>query len=187
LAEDGATPLLRAAFSGDLTAIRLLLAYGADPLIKAADNTTALMAAAGVGWTDGFIHEYSQEETIEVIRLLMDLGVDINAANDRGLTALHGAAHKAANPTVQFLVDNGGDLRAEDKAVRGTFEMVGGGFLPLDWAEGVIVGVQSAIYHAETVELIKSLMEQQGIPIPERNRTKGGNAAAFANQGAESQ
>jgi hypothetical protein len=37
--------------------------------------------------------------------------------------------------------------------------------------------VQSAIYHADAVELITKMMKERGIAIPERHRTLGGNAA----------
>ena len=48
LNEDGATPFLRAAHSGDTALMKLLLAHGADPKIATEDGTTALMAAAEV-------------------------------------------------------------------------------------------------------------------------------------------
>ena len=54
------------------------------------------------------------------------------------------------------------------------------GLLPLDWALGVPVGVQSAIYHADAVALLTTLMKERNIAIPERHRTVGGNAAIAA-------
>ena len=51
------------------------------------------------------LHEYSEDQTLEVVKLLISLGADVNAANDHGITALHGAGYKGANKTVQFLVD----------------------------------------------------------------------------------
>jgi ankyrin repeat protein len=47
----GQTPFLRAAFSGDVTVMRLLLAHGADANLATYSGTTPLMAAAGVNWT----------------------------------------------------------------------------------------------------------------------------------------
>jgi hypothetical protein len=44
----------------------------------------------------------------------------------------------------------------------------------------VPVGVQSAIYHADAVDLLKSLMKDCGIPVPDRYRQVGGNAAVAA-------
>ena len=50
MSEPGSTPFLRAARAGDLTVMKLLLAYGADPTIATDDNTTPLHAVAGIGW-----------------------------------------------------------------------------------------------------------------------------------------
>jgi len=177
LAEAGATPFLRAALCGDIEVMRMLLAHGADPGIATDDHTTPLMAAAGVGYSDGFIHDRSVEGTVEAMKLILDLGADVNAANDQGLTALHGAAHKAALEEIQLLVDRGGNLASKDKGSK-AYGADTPGLLPLDWAQGVVVGVQSAIYHADAVELISKLMTEKGIPIPQVTRTIGGNAVA---------
>ncbi|HEY7391488.1 MAG TPA: ankyrin repeat domain-containing protein [Bryobacteraceae bacterium] len=181
LNEAGATPFLRAALCGDIEVMKLLIKYGADPKITTNDHTTPLMAAAGVGYTDGFIHDRSEEETIEAMKMILDLGANVNDKNDAGLTALHGAAHKASLAEIKLLVDRGADLSAKDKGGSESSKRFGQnneGLLPLDWAEGVTIGVQSAIYHAEAVELITNLMKERGIPIPVRTRTIGGNAVA---------
>jgi len=97
------------------------------------------------------------------------------------MTALHGAAHRAALDEIQLLVDHGAaaSLTLESKPPR--VERVGNiGLLPLDWALGVPVGVQSSIYHPDAVELISRLMKERGIPIPVRTLTLGGNAALGA-------
>jgi ankyrin repeat protein len=165
LREAGATPLLRAALCGDLTAVRLLLTYRADPLIETFDHTSALMVAAGVGWADGMTHEYSQSETLELVKLLVDAGARINEANDHGLTALHGAAYKGADKVVQFLVDRGADLAAKDKGEDYGFGASSVPMTPLNWAEGVPIGMSSAIYHPTTVALLTRLMRDRGIPV----------------------
>ena len=50
----GTTPFLRAAKTADLAAMQLLLDHGANPLLVTKDGTTALMAAAGLGWNYGY-------------------------------------------------------------------------------------------------------------------------------------
>src|SRR4029450_1281074 len=50
---EGATPFMRAAKSGDLIVMKLLLEQGADPQIAQKNQTTALIVAAGIGWKDG--------------------------------------------------------------------------------------------------------------------------------------
>ena len=177
--EEGATPFMRAALCGDIEVMRMLLAKGADPKINTKDGTTALMAASGVGYTEGFIQYRSREDSIAAVKLLLELGADVNAKNDSGLTALHGAAHRAALDEIKLLVEHGADLTIETKPET-KFGATAAGLLPLDWALGVPVGVQSAIYHADAVELITKLMTDRGIPIPERHRTLGGNAAIAA-------
>ncbi|HEX4274257.1 MAG TPA: ankyrin repeat domain-containing protein [Bryobacteraceae bacterium] len=165
LKEAGATPLLRAALCGDLTVVRMLLAHKADPLIPTFDNTTPLMVAAGVGWADGMLREYSEDQTLEVVKLLLSLGADVNAANDHGITALHGAGYKGANKTVQFLVERGAKLDALDKGEDYGFGVSSTRMTPLNWAEGVPIGMSSAIYHTDTVELMSKLMKARGIPV----------------------
>jgi ankyrin repeat protein len=165
LKEAGATPLLRAALCGDLPVVRLLLAHKADPLIPTFDHTTPLMAAAGVGWADGMLREYSEDQTIEVVKLLLDLGSDPNAVNDHGITALHGAGFKGANKAVQLLVDHGAKLDALDKGEDYGFGVSSVRMTPLNWAEGVPIGMSSAIFHNETVALMARLMKERGIPV----------------------
>jgi hypothetical protein len=134
------------------------------------------MAAAGVGYTEGFIQYRSKEDSIAAVKLLLELGADVNAQNAGGLAALHGAAHRAAIDEIKLLVEHGANLALESKPAA-KFGNSKFGLLPLDWAEGVPVGVQSAIYHADAVELLKTLMKERGVAIPERHRTLGGNAA----------
>jgi len=179
LEEAGATPFLRAALCGDIEVMRWLLAKGADPKIATTDNTTPLMAAAGVGYSEGFIHDRSVAETLEALKLLIDQGADINAQNAGGLTALHGAAHKSGIEAIKLLVEHGASLTILSKPAA-KFGNSTEGLLPLDWAQGVPVGVQSAIYHAEAVNYLTKMMNERGIPIPSRNRTLGGNAAVAA-------
>ena len=178
--EPGATPFFRASMCGDVEVMRLLLKYGADPTLITNDNTTPLMAVAGVGYTDGFIHDRSEQESMEAVKFLVEeVKVPINAANDGGLTALHGAAHKAWIGGIQYLVDHGADLAKPDKGSK-AYGANTPGLLPINWAEGVVIGVQSAIYHPEAVELMTKMMNERGIPIPAVTRTLGGNAKAKA-------
>jgi uncharacterized protein len=176
LKEAGATPFFRAAVSGDLTVMKLLMAHGADPMIATSDHTTPLMGAAGIGWSDGFSHEYSEKETVEAVQLLLDKGADVNAINDQGMMALHGAAHKAANQVIVLLVDRGAKMDVKDKGMVGAFGNSNGGLTPLEWAQGVPIGASSGIYKAETVALLTRLMKEHGVPLPQAtNRTVGGN------------
>ena len=169
LYEDGATPFLRAAQSGNVTVMKLLLAHGADPKIATANGDTALMVAAGIGWVEGVTFEWSQADNLEAVKMCLNLGIDPNIADADGRTALHGAAHKGRNDVVQLLVDHGAKLDARDKGSRDTFigKLQGHTWEPIDYSRGLVrVGVQSAISHPDTEALLKKLMEARGIPVP---------------------
>lgn len=174
LYEDGATPFLRAAQSGDLTLMKLLLESGADPLIPTRNGDTALMVAAGIGWVEGVTFEWSAKENLEAVKMCLDLGIDVNAVDRDGRTALHGAAHKGRNGVVQLLVDHGAKLDAKDKGSRDTIngELLGYSWQPIDYADGLVrVGVQSALAHPDTAALLRKLMADRGMPVPPANRT----------------
>jgi ankyrin repeat protein len=177
LREGGATAFLRASFCADLPVMKLLLARGADPNIATGDNTTALMALSGVGYADGFTRDFGTEkESLEAMQILIDRGADVNAVNSDGVTALHGAAHKNFLAGIDYLVSKGADLAV--RSHRETqYERKGGpGNTALDWATGIQIGMQSAIYHEEAVALISRLMTEHGLDAVGLSRTKGGNA-----------
>src|SRR6185295_4407829 len=113
----GATPLMRAAKSGDVEMVRVLLAGGADPKATLPNGTTALMFAAGLGWRNGSplapsYDQGSDAEAVETIKALLELGLDVNAATDTGDTALHAAVSgRKSEAIVKFLLANGADPR----------------------------------------------------------------------------
>jgi ankyrin repeat protein len=169
LFEDGATPFLRAAQSGDVQLMKLLIASGADPAIPTAHGVTPLAVASGIGWVEGVTYEWSPEENLAAVKLCLDLGVDPNAADDEGRTALHGAAHKGRTKVIQMLADAGGKLDAHDMGSRDTVNgaLLGHTWIPIDYTRGLVrVGVQSAISHLEAEALFEKLMAAQGIPVP---------------------
>jgi len=174
LDENGATAFLRASQSGDIVLMKLLLARGADPKIDTVLHVTALQVAAGIGWVEGITYEWSEDQTLEAVKMLLDLGLDPNAQADTGRTALHGAAHKGRPAVVQVLVDHGAKLDVRDY---GNTDNRGGKLAihtwePVDYADGLVrVGVQSAIAHPETGLLLRKLMIAAGLPAPPVGRT----------------
>ena len=112
----GATPFLLASKNVDTEVMRVLLDAGADPLTPNADLTTPLMVAAGVDmWNpgeDGGATVEHEPEALEAVKMLVELGNDVHAANDRGETALHGAAYRGAPSIVDYLVEQGAELDA---------------------------------------------------------------------------
>ena len=174
LDENGATAFLRASQSGDLVLMKLLLAHGADPKIDTVLHVTALEVAAGVGWVEGITYEWSPEATLEAVKMLLDLGLDVNAQADTGRSALHGAAHKGRTDVIQVLVDHGAKLDVRDY---GNTDNRGGKLAvhtwqPVDYADGLVrVGVQSAIPHPEAGLLLRKLMTEAGLVAPPVGRT----------------
>lgn len=143
--DEGTTPFMRAARSGDATVMRVLLAAGADPALKTKEGNTALLFAAGVGYRDKST-KGTEAEALEALKVCQDRGMDLNDVNLKGETALHGAASRGADTIVKYLVEHGARLDA--KTARG--------LTPLD----VAMGKDSfglPVPHDSTVALIRSL------------------------------
>jgi hypothetical protein len=82
--------------------------------------TTILMAALGMGGeiNNGWTHAPANQRealALEAAKLAVDLGVDVNAANANGDTALHGAANLGYDSVVKFLVGKGANINAKNK------------------------------------------------------------------------
>jgi len=113
---EGTTPFIRAARFGDLKSMRLLLQHGANPFLTQKNLSTAIMIAAALG-TDRATEEFSMDKgtaegAIEAIKLCLEQGVDIDAFNINGDTALHRAT---AEPIIRFLVAAGADTSVRNK------------------------------------------------------------------------
>ena len=103
----GATPFFLAAKTADVPLLELLAELGADPTIRNADNSTPLMAAAGLGTRSPGEDAGTEPEVIASLNFLLDLGADINAVDDNGETAMHGAAYKNYPAAVELLHERG--------------------------------------------------------------------------------
>ena len=51
------------------------------------NGDNALHAAGGIGWVEGVTYEWSKEENLEAIRMLLDLGLNPNDQDKEGRTA----------------------------------------------------------------------------------------------------
>jgi ankyrin repeat protein len=162
-----ATVIQRAAFSGDLAIIKLLVAHGADPHIQSEDRETTLMAACGNGFISGYHKTSAPAERLEVVRLLIQLGEDVNAADNAGITPLMMAANFGDVPIVQYLIDKGADLDAHDlgKKNDGAFGASTEPLEALDYAIGVgTFRPNNAILQHEDVEkVLRKAMQEKGI------------------------
>ena len=134
-----ATALMRAAFAGDLELVKLLLERGADPKIISRDSETMLSAAAGLAFIHGYHRGKSPEERLQVVKLFVELGNDVNWADDYGITPLMAAGNYGSVPIIQYLIDAGADLCAHDlgKKNDGQFGSSNEPLMPIDYAIGV--------------------------------------------------
>ena len=150
LTQIGSTPFLVAAKSADARMMRLLAAAGADPHLATDDGTTALMLAAGLGKraaTDITYYDWTEDKAVEALAAGLEFGLDINAANEHGETALHAAAYHNANPVIDFLVDNGARIDALNAAEQ----------TPLRLAEGHLICCTTFVRHAEAATRLREL------------------------------
>lgn len=143
--DEGTTPFMRAARSGDAATMRVLLDAGADPKLITKDGNNALLFAAGIGYRDKNTRG-TDAEALEALKLCIDQGLDLSQANGKGETALHGAANRGSDVLVKFLVEHGAKLDAKSKA----------GFTPLDIAMGKD-SFALPVPHDSTVALLRSL------------------------------
>jgi ankyrin repeat protein len=148
---EGATPFMRAARSGDTEMMRLLLANGADPKLTTKQGNNALLFAAGVGYRDKNT-KGTEAEALEALKITIEAGLDLKAANSKGETALHGAASRGADSIVQYLVDHGAPLNVRTNQR----------FTPLDVAMGKDSLAQLPVPHDSTVALLKKLGALEG-------------------------
>jgi ankyrin repeat protein len=158
----GTTPFVRAAKNADVAVMRLLLAKGANPNLPTRNGTTALMAlVGGLGRRYGADLKVSPAEektALEAARIVLDLGADVNAANEAGQAPLHAAAAIGASGVVRFLVERGARLDAKTRQGRTPLDEALRGVANIDGAPGE--------GHADTAALLRELMVQRGIAVP---------------------
>ena len=147
----GATPFLLAAQAVDVEAMRVLVAGGADPRATTYGGTTALMLAAGLVFVEGSQRFRPESEALEAVRLALELGDDVNAINEHGQTALHGAVYRAANTIIEELARAGARTDLADERGR----------TPLASAEQGFNQVASVIRRERAAELLRQLEAQR--------------------------
>jgi ankyrin repeat protein len=180
-----ATAFMRAAFAGDIDLARLLLAHGANPHVLSKDRETSLEAAAGTALINGYNRQRSPAERLAVVKLLVEMGEDVNWADSYGITPLMGAANLGDAAIVQYLIDKGADLGAYDlgKKNDGAFGSSVEPLMPIDYAIGVgtFVPNNAVIPHPDVIELMSKEMKKRGIQHTTSECTLRGFTCAVAN------
>ncbi len=112
---EGATPFLLAAAAADIPMMQLLKKYKADIDKPTSEAVTPFMAATQATCTGTCAYQeggnvaskQDVEKALNAVRFLMEEGVDVNHADNKGRTAMHIAAFTGSDPVVQFLADRG--------------------------------------------------------------------------------
>jgi ankyrin repeat protein len=153
----GGTPYLLAARTADIALMQTLVELGGDPLLRTADNSTPLMAAAGLGTVSPGEDPGTESEVLEAVEFALKLGDDINVVNDDGDTAMHGAAYKNAPLVVKYLASHGAGIALWNRPNKH-------GWTPLVIAEGHRFGNFKP--SPPTVAALHEVMQSAGVKIP---------------------
>ncbi len=157
--EVGATAFWRAAYGADVEAMQLLLKYGADPTLSTVKpperpevgdagrremkdvsgvppiptggpGVPPLLAAAGVGYGEGFAgnsHRFAPIGQLAAVKFLVEVvGADVNARDHEGNTAMHHAASRGDVEMLKYLVSKGADPKLVNREGETTLDMANG-------------------------------------------------------------
>jgi ankyrin repeat protein len=175
----GATPFFIAAKNCDLELMKFLIANGADPQIPTAQKVTPFLAAAGVGHSVGESPE-TEQDALEAVAFLRDLGSDLNAVSDfggpsaapagppttggqgnrrgnplDGASALHGAVAREAPELVKWLISQGAPLDKKNKSGQTALDSL------------YVLGLSTTRSTRDAMaELLRDAMVAKGLPVP---------------------
>jgi len=105
-----------------------------------------------VNWVYFQTFDEGQERLLEAVKMCVELGQDVNAANSMGVRAVHGAANRGSDDIIELLGKHGAKIDVADKEGR----------TPLVWAEGVFLATNSPVAKPSTMALIKKLSSERG-------------------------
>ena len=100
----GTTALIRAASSGHVDIVKLLISRGADP--------------TKANWYGSALHCAAEAGKCESMRVLFESGMNIDLRDTFGRTPLHCASYKRRTLAIELLLDMGADPNARDDEER---------------------------------------------------------------------
>lgn len=128
-----ATPLWLAAISADVKLMTLMAEFEADPKLNGEGDITPLMAAARAACTGScafaggnVARPEDVELSLQAVKAAVNMGVNINAKNKEGQTAMHMAAFTGADAVVQYLAEQGADINVKDNYGETPWSMASG-------------------------------------------------------------
>jgi uncharacterized protein len=118
------------------------------PMPTGSPGIGPLHAAAGVGYGEGFAgnaHRFAATGMMSAVKFLIEeVGVDVNAVDDDGNTAVHHAAARGDNEMITYLVSKGADVTKVNRS----------GLTTVDMANGPVQRTQP---YPETIKLLEGL------------------------------
>lgn len=157
----GATPFLLAAVAGDAPMMRALLAAGANPRTPSKGGVTALVAAAGGGW-DSYRSREEKEKALEAVKVLIDLGLDVNQSTTAGQTPMHAAAYTASDSIIRLLASKGANPNVRNNGGETPWSMASGlspnsmsTYASHDATAALLIELGAVPFTAEQIEIVK--------------------------------
>src|SRR5205823_11846704 len=99
----------------------------------------------------------TEEEALEAVKYAIGLHQDVNAVDNRGETAMHGAAYKCAPRIVQLLAQNGAQIDIWNRTNKW-------GWTPINIAEGFRPGNFRPCF--DTLDALHDMMRAGGVTPP---------------------
>ena len=147
----GTTPFLMAVQTADVELVKTFAALGADPQVRSEGNATPLMLA---GQRTG-----TEEDVVRTMETLLKLGIDINAVDSNGETAMHMAAYRNRADAIRFLASKGASIEVWNQENND-------GWTPL----AIAVGYRRTTFrpNPEAETAVREVMMAEGIVPPEK-------------------